>query len=135
MALDLTLQNGVLNWLRGNTFPAPPANLYLSLHSDTVAGSNAEVSADLGGRIAIDQQFLSSPTFLDGQTSGTRQIVNSQAFLSGLAGTTVQVKSFAIWDAASGGNRLIYGTVNPEVTVQAGDPAIFLQGDLSLRID
>lgn len=134
MALDRTLQDGVLEWLRGNAFPAAPTGLYLSLHSDTAASNAADVSSILGGRIAIDQSFLSSTRFLDGQSDGTRQVVNTQAFISELATATVQVRSFAIWDASTAGNRLLYGLVDPEVTVLEGDPAIFLQGDLSLRM-
>ena len=134
MALDRTIQDGLLDWLRGIAFPSPPAQLYLSLHSDTVASNGAEVSNDLGGRIEVDQAFLSTTRFLDGQTSGTRQIVNTRALITDLATAQVEVRSFAVWDAAVGGNRLLLGDVNPDVTVLEGDPAIFLQGDLSLRI-
>lgn len=134
MALDRTLQDGVLEWLRGSAFPAAPTALHLSLHHDTIASNAADVSSSLGGRIAIDQSFLSTTRFLDGESDGTRQVVNTQAFISDLATATVQVRSFAIWDASSGGNRLLYGLVDPEVTVLEGDPAIFLQGDLSLRM-
>jgi hypothetical protein len=88
----------------------------------------------LGGRIAIDQSLLSTTRFLDGLSEGTRQVVNTQAFISDLATATVEVRSFAIWDASSGGNRLLYGTVDPAAEVLEGDPAIFLQGDLSLRM-
>jgi hypothetical protein len=134
VALDRTLQDGVLDWLRGNAFPSPPAALYLSLHSDTIASSGADVTSVLGGRIAIDQSLLSTTRFLDGLSEGTRQVVNIQAFISDLATATVEVRSFAIWDASSGGNRLLYGTVDPAAEVLEGDPAIFLQGDLSLRM-
>lgn len=134
MALDRTLQDGVLEWLRGNAFPAAPTELYLSLHSDTAASNAADVTSNLGGRIAIDQSHLSTTRFLDGQSDGIRQVVNTQAFISGLATATVEVRSFAIWDASTGGNRLLYGLVDPAVTVLEGDPAIFLQGDLSLRM-
>lgn len=134
MALDRTLQDGVLDWLRGNAFPSPPAALYLSFHSDTAATNGADVTSVLGGRLLIDPAFLSTTRFLDGQSEGTRQVVNTQAFISELATATVQIRSFAIWDASSGGNRLLYGTVDPEAEVLEGDPAIFLQGDLSLRM-
>lgn len=134
MALDRTLQDGVLEWLRGNAFPAAPTVLYMSLHYDTTATNAADVSSSLGGRIAIDQSFLSSTRYLDGESDGTRQVVNTQAFVSELATATVTVRSFAIWDASTSGNRLLYGLVDPEVTVLEGDPAIFLQGDLSLRM-
>jgi hypothetical protein len=134
VALDRTLQDGVLEWLRGNAFPSPPTALYLSLHYDTDASSAADVTSNLGGRIPVGQAFLSSTRFLDGESTGTRQVVNTQAFISGLATATVEIRSFALWDASSGGNRLLYGLVDPAVTVLEGDPAIFLQGDLSLRM-
>jgi hypothetical protein len=134
VALDRTLQDGVLDWLKGTPFSSPPTALYLSLHYDTEASSAADVSSSLGGRVAIDQAFLSSTRYLDGQSAGTRQVVNTRAFITELATATVTVASFGIWDASSGGNRLLYGLVEPEVTVLEGDPAIFLQGDLSLRM-
>lgn len=125
----------MLDWLRGTAFPAPPSALYLSLHSDTEATTGAEVSAALGGRVPIDQDKLSSTSYLDGQSSGARQIVNTVAFISDLATEQAEVQSFAIWDAPTGGNRLLFGAVSPAASVLEGDPAIFLQGDLSLRID
>jgi hypothetical protein len=134
VALDRILQDGVLDWLRGVAFPSPPDALYLSLHSDTTASSGADVTSALGGRIEVDQAFLSTTRFLDGQSEGTRQVVNTQAFISGLATTGVEIRSFAIWDAATGGNRLLYGLVTPAAQVLEGDPAIFLQGDLALRM-
>lgn len=134
MALGQTIQDGVLNWLKGQAFPSPPATLHLGFHSNADATVEAEVSANLGGRIAISGDFFGSPRWLNGIDGGTRELVNSRAFVTALADAQVEVLSFALWSAAEGGFRYLRGTVSPAVTVAAGDPAVFLQGDLSLRI-
>ncbi len=106
----------------------------MSLHSDINASDAADVSAALGGRIAVPQDFLSEPIYLDGQTTGTRQIVNIRAAVSQLATADVFIASFALWDSQSGGIRLISGTVDPATQVLEGDPGILLQGELSIRM-
>lgn len=134
MALGQTIQDGVLNWLKGQAFPSPPAALYLGFHSDGLAAIEAEVSANLGGRITVTGADFGNTRWLNNIDGGTRELVNSRAFVTGLADAQVQVLSFALWSAVDGGFRYLRGTVNPVATVLAGDPAVFLQGDLSLRI-
>lgn len=134
MALDLYLQDANLQWLRGIPFPPPPAQLWMSLHSDVDATAGADVSSVLGGRAKVNQEFLSEPLFLDGESSGTRQIVNLKAALSQLAAADVAINSFALWNAQIGGIRLLIGTVTPTAEVRAGDPAVLLQGALSIRM-
>ncbi len=134
MALGQVIQDGVLNWLKGQAFPSPPSVLHLGFHSDALAAIEAEVSANLGGRIAITGVDFGNTRWLNNIDGGTRELVNSRAFVTGLADAQVQVLSFGLWSAASSGFRYLRGTVDPGVTVLAGDPAVFLQGDLSLRI-
>ncbi len=132
--LSLYTQDATLNWFKGQPFPPPPAELWMSLHSDVEATDSADVSAALGGRIRVPQDFLSEPIYLDGETSGTRQIVNTRSALSDLATADAFIASFALWDSPSGGIRLISGTVTPATQVLNGDPAILLQGELSIRM-
>lgn len=131
MPLSAAVADDLLNWLKGTAFPSPPAMLAMSLHTHAVPLANNEVSTQLGGRVAIPASSFSSP----GNSVGVqgREIRNVHAIAFGNALTDLSIKSFAIWDAASGGNMLFSGDVIPDVLLKAGDPAVFSTGDLIIR--
>ncbi len=132
--LSQYLQDATLNWMRGQPIDPPPAVLWMSFHSDTEATAAADVSYAFGGRVRIKQENLSEPRFLDGQSAGTRQIVNIAAAVSELASADASASSFAIWDSQVDGHRLISGTINPSAEIIKGNPVILLQGELSIRM-
>ena len=135
MAFLQYVQDALLEWLRGDTFPPPPGGLYLSLHSTTVCDGGDEVSSVVGGRIAIATADLSTPRWLDGVDGGTREIVNARALVFEIATSLIEARTCAIWDAPIGGVQLIKGDVIPDTTIAEGDPAVFLSGSLSLRVN
>ena len=107
--LSQYLQDATLNWMRGQPIDPPPAVLWMSFHSDTEATAAADVSYAFGGRVRIKQENLSEPRFLDGQSAGTRQIVNIAAAVSELASADASASSFAMaprLSMASGAARL-----------------------------
>jgi hypothetical protein len=132
--LGITVQDATLNWMRGQAYPAPPTELWMSVHSDSDAADGADISSTLGGRVRVQQANLSDPRYLDGQTSGKRQIVNLVAAVSAVASADAAANSFALWTAQLGGTRIISGTINPTVEITAGNPVLLLQGELSIRM-
>lgn len=131
MALSQTLEDALLGWVLGTPFPAPPSAIWLSLHSGEVPSAGNEIVTWNGG----SRLRLTGPDFAAATTAptGGRQRLNARAFMLGASPSSQQVKSFALWDAASGGTILLTGDVVPDVTVNAGDPPVFLTGDLALQ--
>lgn len=130
MALSQSLEDALLDWVLGTAFPAPPAALYLSLHNGAVPTSANQITGWAGGdRLQVKASDFAAATTA---ATGGRQRLNSRALLLGAHSSSQSVVSFALWDAASGGNLLISGDVAPDVTVKAGDPPVFLGGDLAL---
>lgn len=128
------LQDAILNWLRGEAFPGPPATIYLSAHSAATASSGNEVSSAIGGRLACTAADFAPPVWQNDVVGGAREIVNRRAFVFEVATSTIEVKSFGLWTNESGGTLLLAGDVNPDVTVTEGDPLVFLMGDLVIRL-
>lgn len=131
MAFSQALEDALLNWVLGAPFPAPPSGRWLSLHSGPVPTAGNEITSWAGGsRLAISPaDFAASST----APTGGRQRLNARALLLGSSPTNQAVASFALWDAATGGNLLLTGDVVPDATVSAGDPPVFLTGDLALQ--
>ena len=131
MALSQALEDAVLNWVLGEAFPAPPSAIWLSLHSGAVPTAGNEISAWAGGSRL--RMFPSDFAAASTAPTGGRRRLNARALLLGAPASSQQVASFAVWDAATGGNILLTGDVVPDATVNAGDPPVFLTGDLSLE--
>jgi len=133
MALSQLTEDAVLAWLLGTAFPAPPAQVWLALHSGPQPALGNEIKGWAGGdRIRVAASDFSAAA---NATGGGRERLNSKALLLGVHTSPQTVQSFGLWDAASGGNLLLAGDVNPDVTVTAGDPPVFLTGDLALRVN
>jgi hypothetical protein len=132
MALSQVTEDAVLNWLLGAPFPVPPAEVWLALHSDEAPALANEIKGWAGG----DRIRVSSTDFTAAANAaaGGRERLNAKALLLGVHSATQVVKSFGLWDASTGGALLLAGDVGPDVTVQAGDPPVFLTGDLALRV-
>jgi hypothetical protein len=132
MALSQVTEDAVLDWLLGVPFPAPPREVWLALHSDQTPSLSNEIKGWAGG----DRIRVSSTDFaaVANAAAGGRERLNAKALLLGIHGAAQTVKSFGLWDASTGGALLLAGDVGPDVTVRAGDPPVFLTGDLSLRV-
>lgn len=130
MALSEALEDALLGWVLGTPFPAPPTELWLSLHSAAVPAAGNQINGWTGGnRLRLAAADFAAATAAPG---GGRQRLNARALMLGVAAADQPVASFAIWTAATGGQLLLSGDVTPDVTVKAGDPPVFLVGDLAL---
>lgn len=125
------LENKIIDWLfRGQTF-TPPATLYVALFtvapSDT--GGGTEVTGGAYARVAVTSSLANwAGTQSAGSTvasSGTGGTTSNNAAITFPAPTANwgSIVAFGIFDAATAGNLLIYGTLNTAKTVNNGDAA------------
>jgi hypothetical protein len=127
------VEDAVINWMRGATFPAPPGGLWLSLWTTLPAKDGTggvEVTGSGYARLAI---ALPSPTTVD----GAEQTSNAGAWNFPTAGGSWgSIVGVAIHDASGGGNLLMRGllTVGP-IVVSTGTVAHINAGNLTIVAD
>lgn len=134
-----------LNWLRGvangATTPAPgmpsaPTTLYISLHSGNpgVNGTSSDVTTSIAtGRGSIASTAWTAPTASTSPASGFQISNASSVTITSSAIGSATVTHFGIWDSATGGNFLEYGTLTSQLAVISGDAIAFAIGQLILR--
>lgn len=130
MSLTDYLENALVNWLRGTTFPAAPGTLYVALFTanTTEAGGGTEVT---GGSYARQPVTLSAP---GSSPAGAVTVSNStQVAFSGMPAATVVAA--ALYDAATGGNQLASDNGMTDVAVGAGQRLVFDAGELDFSVD
>lgn len=142
-AMSDYLENKIIDQLfRGQAY-AFPSTLYVGLLSTSPSdtGGGTEVT---GGSYARASAAASLDNF-----AGT-QSVGSTAASTGTTGTTSNnasitfvtptaswgaVAAFGIYDAATGGNLLFFGTLSISKTINQGDTVTFPAASLSVQID
>jgi len=155
-AMSDFLENKIIDWLfraqaigiTGASAGAGsgPTTLYVGLFTATPSdtGGGTEVSGGSYARVAVTSSMTATGW------AGT-QAAASTAASSGNTGTTSNngaitfpaptatwgtITSFGIYDATTGGNLLIYGTLTTSKTVNNGDAApAFSPAALSIQID
>lgn len=143
-ALSDYLENKMIDFvLRGQSF-TPPATAYIGLltaaPSDT--GGGTEVSGGSYARVSVASNLMnwagtqgSGTTTASSGSSGTTSNNANITFPVPTADWGV-VRAVGIFDAASGGNLLIYGNLTINKTVNNGDSApVFQPATLSFQID
>lgn len=127
MASDASkyLGNRVLRWLAGNAMPTAPVALYLALFNGDPRASGTEVTTTVtsSGRPTIT---LSAPAAND--TDNTMS--NSAAVSFGASEGDTTITHVAIFDAASGGKRLVSKALAASSPVVALQPVSFDAGGL-----
>lgn len=125
------LENKIIDWLlRGQSF-TPPATLYFGLMTASAndAGTLTEVTGGSYARVAVTPSLANfagtqgaGTTTVSTGSSATTSNNNAITFPAPTAnwGTVV---GMGIWDAASGGNLLIYTALTTNKTVNSGDAA------------
>lgn len=131
------LKNAQLNWLKGTTYPAAPANTYVALLTtaptdDTGTGA-VEVSGGSYARAAIASSGWSAIS--GGGGTGAEQISNSGSvsFPTPTAnwGTVVAI---GLYDASSAGNLLYWNTISSTV-INSGTSVSFAAAALVITDD
>jgi hypothetical protein len=100
MALAQVTEDAMLDWLLGTAFPAPPTEVWLALHRDAAPVAGNQINGWAGGdRVRLQPSDFTPASNASG---GGRERVNARAVLLGVHATTQTVKSFGLWDAATG---------------------------------
>ena len=128
--LSAYTQNAILNFLKGTTFPAAPAAVYVGLFNGdpTDAGSGgAEVTTAIrtAGRVAA--------TF--GTITGDTSIANSADVDFGAAAGAATASHFGLFTAASGGQLLASGALAASQSIAATNLVKFATGALTVTVD
>lgn len=114
---------------RGRSY-SPPATLYFALFTaaPSDSGGGTEVSGTGYARVAVatgDAAFLATQGGTSGASSGTGgQTSNANAITFPAPGGAWGVAThWGAFDASSGGNLLVHGTLAAVKTINGGDPA------------
>jgi hypothetical protein len=134
------LENKLVDHLfRAQTLTAP-ASLHVSLHTADPGETGANEVASSGGytRAAVTSSLANwagtqaaGSTVASSGTGGQTSNNNAVTFATPTAGWGT-VTHFAIWDAASGGNPLLYGALTVSKTINQGDSVSFASGALTV---
>ena len=142
-AMSDYLENKLVDQIfRGQAFTFP-STLYVGLLTATPSdtGGGTEVSGNAYARVAITNSLAN--------WAGTQGVATTVAS-SGNTGTTSNnvavtfptptatwgtVTAFGIYDAASAGNLLFYGTLTISKTINQSDTVTFPAASLSLQLD
>lgn len=120
------LENGILNTLRGITFPAP-SKCYLALYLNDpgeTGGAGAEVSYTGYRRMEIE---FSPPA----DTNGTVGIQNLSDITFPVPRTAAgTITHIGVLDSQTGGNMLARGELVETLVIGIDEPPVFLAGDV-----
>lgn len=121
-----------------------PTSLYLGLYTvnPTDTGGGTEVTGGSYARVAVSSSLANwagtqaaASTVASSGTSGTTSNNAAITFPAPTAAWGI-VTGFGIFDAASGGNLLIWGALTTNKTINNGDAApLFSAASLSIQID
>jgi len=144
-AMSDYLENKLIDYVfRGQTY-TPPGNTWIGLlttgTSDTNTGQT-EVSGGSYARVQVGSTLLNwsgtqgtTANTASTGTSGTTYNIAPITFPAPTASWGV-ITAFGMYDAASGGNLLFYGTLTTAKTVNNGDAApTFSAAALSIQLD
>jgi hypothetical protein len=143
-ALSDYLENKIVDWLRGQTFPAVPTNLFVALFTaaPSDSGGGTEVTGGSYARVSVaaslaawaGTQSAGSTTASSG-TSGTTSN-NAAIVFATPSASWGAITHVGVFDAITSGNLLFWGALTTGKTVNNGDPAPqFNIAALSLQID
>lgn len=133
MTMNDFLENKIIDHVLRNTAYTPPATVYVGLLT-AAPGENSAGTEVTGGAYARQAATFAAPgavgTGTAGATSNTAQI-NFPAATANWGTVT----HFALYDAASAGNMLFYGTLGASKAIDNGDTASFAAGELDVSVN
>lgn len=142
-SLSNYVENRLIDQLFRGTAYSFPATLYIGLFTvePTAAGGGTEVTGGSYARVAVTASLANwAGTQGAGTTavsSGTSGETSNNAAITFPAPTAAwgSITSLGIFDAATGGDLIIYANLTTPKTVNSGDPApLFTTGALTFSI-
>lgn len=133
MPFTYFLDNALINEIFGGLEFAQPATVYLALSTTAPNQAGTGVTEPVGNgyaRAAVTNNATNWPNATNGAKSNGTVITFPVS--TGSWGT---VTHFGIYDAATAGNLLAYGTLNNPQTVSSGDTLSFAVGALDITLN
>ncbi len=143
-AMSDTLENKLIDaLLRGQAYTMPATTyigLMTALEADAAGGT--EVSGNAYARVSVTSSLANwagtqgaASTTVSSGTSGTTSNNGVLTFPTPTPSGWGTVVGIGIFDAATGGNLLLYGALASSLVINAGTPPTFAAGALSFQID
>jgi hypothetical protein len=126
-------EDATLSWLRGTTFPAAPTHLYFALFTTAPVNGSDSAAVEVSGTSYVRKDITTLTTAF-GAPSGAAPattVTGANIVWATPGGAWGTVVGWAVYDAATVGNMIAYGTFAPTV-VGTGDTVEFLSGNLSV---
>ena len=129
-------ENNVINaLLRGVEFPLP-TKTYLSLHTANPGESGGNEVSTTNWPSYVRKDAANGDNIEDGwnaASDGTTTNAQQVLYPSHNGASAITITHWAIYDAATGGNMLVYAPLNTSRTLQPGDVFVFDAGALTVQ--
>lgn len=137
------LENMIIDWIFRTRTPAKPTALYVALFTSapTESGGGVEVSGGSYARVnlaPLDANWRATQGGNSGNSTGTSGLTANASIITFPAPTANwgPVTHFAIFDAITSGNMLVWDALTSPRTINNGDPAPSFAADgLQVSID
>jgi hypothetical protein len=132
------LEDQLLNWIKGAAFVAAPANLYAALYTANPTDANAsgtEVTGNAYARVAIAAAGWSA---IAAAAAGTGDSITNSGIVTFATPTPAgwgTVTGFALYDALTVGNEIVWAALSASKVINAGDTVTFAVGALAIFFD
>ena len=118
------LENALVNAVFRNTSYTSPVTVYVALHTADPAEDASGTEVSTGG-------YARQACAFDAPSDGVTQNTALESFTASGA-SWGSVTHFAIWDASTVGNMLVYSALDTSRTVNDGDTLEFAAGAISI---
>src|SRR5271165_1116153 len=129
------LENSILAWFQGTTFPAVPAHHYFALFTTAPVNATDAAAVEVSGTSYVRKSIAPSSSLwatASGAAPATSACAENIVFATP-GGSWGTVAGWGIYDASTAGNLLAYGAFTG-VAVGIGDTVEFLSGNLTLSV-
>jgi len=133
-ATNYTENNLIDHLFRTNSFSKPSA-LYVALYTTTPSDSGGGTEVSMTGYARVQRNPSDSNWAATSGTDGTTKNSAVLDFGTWTAGGPVTVTGFAILDASSSGNMIVWGDLTASKTIQNGDAMQIPANNLTVSID
>ena len=129
------MEDAILAWFQGTTFPAVPANQYFALFTTAPINATDGAAVEVSGTSYVRKSIAPSSS-LWANASGAAPATSASAeniVFATPGGSWGTVVGWGIYDASTSGHLLAYGAFTG-VAVGTGDTVEFLNGNLTLSV-
>lgn len=134
MPYSTYMNNQLLNAAFGGAAYTPPATIHIGLSSTTPTAAGGNVTEPITGayaRVAIPNNIANWPTTSTASKSNANAITLPVSTAAWLA--SAPLTNFLIYDAATAGNLLAFGTLNnPQIVNSSGVTLSFAAGQITI---